>query len=301
MVALLSVEKIQSLVTSAAVTSDGEDLDDFRARKKREERASMMASTITQDAERARQRGPVQDHGARVAFKDVKEYEWTWEGQDGADMEQAGEWKRKAYASITGKWRSAQSLEDRGLTPVVAAEGANDLSVFPNGLDFLPVLGDCGSEEDRRSVARLLLPLSKSKKITLPSSSRNRADLVELVSVCHPNTTPALAHKATQLLRRLIDYRVDAWTAPAAVLRAESLSRELLKLGVKADVFRFTTDRDGSDEMELDEAPPAAEVDAGEGEGDGVEEVGGEVLGVQARNLALRRWCVVLGMCLQAE
>lgn len=99
----LSLDKIESLVTSAAVTSDGEDFDSFQACQQRKERVRLIADTITEHAEKSNQQRVSEDHGDRVAFSQVCVYDWTWEGEDETLVELAGDWKRKAYADITSK------------------------------------------------------------------------------------------------------------------------------------------------------------------------------------------------------
>lgn len=103
---MLSVDKIQSLVTSTAVTSDGEEPDDFNARRERREQANLLAKAIAEDVERAQEREMVEEYGARVAFAQVKEYEWTWEGEDPTQLDSAGEWKRSAHTNITSEFRA---------------------------------------------------------------------------------------------------------------------------------------------------------------------------------------------------
>ena len=61
----------------------------------------MMANAITEDLERAEKQPVTEDYGARAAFRQVKVYDWTWEGEDATEMDQASEWKKKAYANIT--------------------------------------------------------------------------------------------------------------------------------------------------------------------------------------------------------
>lgn len=112
------------------------------------------------------------------------------------------------------------------------------------------------------------------------------------VSVSHPTTTLALAHKAIQLLRRLIDHRPDPWVLPVQLLTIHNFVAELRKLGLKRTLFSETSQEDDLDGMDVDNA---AEEDAIEDEAEG------EVVAIDARNAALRRWCTVLLACLNAK
>ena len=111
-------------------------------------------------------------------------------------------------------------------------------------------------------------------------------------AVCHPSTSTSLAHKATQLLRRLIEHRADPWTLPAPVISAESLSHELSKLGVEPGLFRLASqEKEEASGTEVDELAAEGEAEAGED----------EVVSVVRRNAAVERWCAVLSACLHAK
>ncbi len=99
----LTTDKIQSLVTSVAATSDGEDVGDLQAQLDREDRVNVVVSAIQQDAERVKLKPTVQDHGARAAFRKVAVHSWNWAGEDEDEVKEGGGWKAKVYQDIVGK------------------------------------------------------------------------------------------------------------------------------------------------------------------------------------------------------
>lgn len=97
----LSVDRIQSLVTSAAV-SDGEP-DDAEARREKARCAKLLARTLEEEQARAQTVQLVAHKGDRVVFKEVRIGAWVWEAEDEESVPRAGKWKANAKQSIIGE------------------------------------------------------------------------------------------------------------------------------------------------------------------------------------------------------